>query len=241
VIVVLASRFDASAARLAERWRDRGARLLTPEGLSLRGWRHESNAPERCAAVFHNEVVPSRAIKGVLTRLSAVSEDDLPHIVLDERAYVSAEMTAFLLAWLSSLECRVLNRPTPTCLSGPSWRQEQWVHEAARGGFLIRPLHRVARRFKNEGAVVPSPEREQSACDELFHVTRIGDRLLGEVADEQTKSGLHRLAQATNVELLTATFARSGGSSVFVGASPWIDIDRPEVADAILECWDMEP
>ena len=239
MIVVLASRFDASAARLAEQWHARGARLLTPEGLSLRGWRHESGAPERCAAVLEQEVVPSRSIKGVLTRLLAVGEDELPHIVVDERPYVSAEMTAFLLAWLSSLECRVLNRPTPTCLSGPSWGQEQWVQEAARGGFSIRPLHRIAPRFAKASAVEPSAERKPPARDDFFHVTRVGARLLGEEIDEETKSRLHRLAEATKVELLTATFARNGGSSVFVGASPWIDIDRPEVTDAILECWEV--
>ena len=57
MIVVLASRFDVSAARLVERWRDRGARLVTPEGLSVPGWCHESGALDRSRAVLDGDVV----------------------------------------------------------------------------------------------------------------------------------------------------------------------------------------
>jgi hypothetical protein len=41
-------------------------------------------------------------------------------------------MKAFLLSWLSQLNCLVFNRPTPLCLSGPSWRPEQWTYAAAQ-------------------------------------------------------------------------------------------------------------
>ncbi len=60
-------------------------------------------------------------------------------------AYVSAEMTAFLLSWLSGLDCPILNRPTPNCLSGPGWRQEQWIHLAARLGIPVDPVQRYAK------------------------------------------------------------------------------------------------
>jgi len=237
VIVILASRFDASAARLAERWRDRGARLLTPEGLSVRGWCHESDAPGRSTAVLHGEVVPLRSIDGVLTRLSGVSEDELPHIVPSERAYVSSEMTAFLLAWLSSLAGRVLNRPTPVCLSGPNWGMEQWAHEAVRAGFRIRPVRRLARAFGNAETDVDHG-RAGPAQTDLQCVTLVGGRLFGGAIDENTERCALRLSQATNVELLTMTLAREGSSTAFISASPWVDVDRPEVADAILERWE---
>lgn len=237
---MLASRFDESAARLAARWRARGARLLTPEGLSVRGWCHESDAQHRSVAVIDGELVPVRSIEGVLTRLSAVSEEELPHIVVEERAYVSSEMTAFLLAWLSSLECPVLNRPTATSLSGPSWSQEKWAREAAGAGLPIRPVRRVARRFAAAGAVDASPECLQPAHGELHHVTVVAGRSFGSEVGEETKERARKVAEAANVELLTATFLCDGASAAFVGGSPWVDVDRPEVADAILERWEAE-
>lgn len=239
MIVVLASRFDASAARLAERWRDHGARLLTPEGLSVRGWCHESGALDRSMAVLQGEGVPLRLIDGVLTRLPGVSEDELPHIVPGERAYVSSEMTAFLVAWLSSLGGRVLNRPTPACLWGPNWGMEQWAHEAARAGFQIRPVRRLARAFGRTEMNVDLEGAEPAQAD-LHRVTLVGGRLFGDSIDENSEQCALRLSQATNVELLTMTLVREGSSTAFVGASPWVDVDRPEVADAIRERWEVE-
>lgn len=37
-----------------------------------------------------------------------------------ERDYAGAELTAFTLSWLAALPGAVRNRPTPTCLAGPS-------------------------------------------------------------------------------------------------------------------------
>ena len=58
----------------------------------------------------------------------------------DER--VAAEAMAFLASWLYGLTSPVLNRPTPVCLMGPNWRQEQWVHAAAQIGIPIHPIYR---------------------------------------------------------------------------------------------------
>jgi hypothetical protein len=38
----------------------------------------------------------------------------------DERDYAGAEMTAFALSWLAAVPGEVRNRPSPTCLAGPS-------------------------------------------------------------------------------------------------------------------------
>jgi hypothetical protein len=55
-------------------------------------------------------------------------------------------MKAFLLSWLSQLNCLVLNRPTPLCLSGPSWRPEQWTYAAAQLGIPVQPLRTLTGR-----------------------------------------------------------------------------------------------
>ena len=73
----------------------------------------------------------------MLTRVPAVFEDELTDIMFSDRSYVAAEMTAFLLFWLSRLRCPVLNEPTATCLAGRYWRREQWIDQAARAGIAV--------------------------------------------------------------------------------------------------------
>ena len=109
-----------------------GVRILTCEDLSAPGWRHRLGGAS--TAVIGGETVPAAGIRGVLIRRSHMLEWEPEHIVPGDRAYVAAEMTAFLRSWLSGLGCPVLNRPAPTCLSGPGWCREQWVQTAARLG-----------------------------------------------------------------------------------------------------------
>ena len=147
MLVILANCGNRSAELLAERWSHLGARLLTPSDLSLEGWRVAYGTDDRrldrwSTAVVGGEVVPTDQITGVLTRLPAVFEHELMTVVPEDRAYVAAEMTAFLLAWLTQLPCPVLNRPTATGLSGPNWRRERWVAVAAQLGIPARSVRR---------------------------------------------------------------------------------------------------
>jgi hypothetical protein len=242
VIVVLASRFDTQAVWLAERWRHRGACLLTCEDLSRPGWRHESAAPARSTAVLEGRVIPVESIGGVLTRLYAVTEDELPHIVPEERAYVAAEMTAFLLAWLSSLRCTVLNRPTPSSLCGPNWSAERWLSEGARAGLQIEPLRRVLPPYvpAARGEALPidlNPSNGGAAAASAF--TFVGQRHWSTKDNEALEPSLladvRRLADAAQVELLTASFVGRPGSRRLASAVPWVEPTHPEVADALLE------
>ena len=83
--VVIASRDDAAAARFAA-----GAgslvRMMTPADLSQRGWSLHLPGTGPSTAVIAGEPVASRTIAGVLTRLPAVTEHDLPHIIAADRA-----------------------------------------------------------------------------------------------------------------------------------------------------------
>lgn len=51
-------------------------------------------------------------------------------------------MTAFLIAFVLALRCRVLNRPSANGLSGPAWRPEQWIRAAAKAGIPVQPRQR---------------------------------------------------------------------------------------------------
>jgi len=219
VLVVVASRLDEGARMLANRSAD--IRVLTCEDLSVPGWRHR---PGRTStAVIGGEMVPATAIRGVLTRRSRVLEWELERIVPGDRAYVAAEMTAFLHSWLSGLGCPMLNRPVPTCLSGPGWCREQWVRTAARLGIPVRPVR--WRLWASDCA----PED-----DPAFTATVVGDRCLG-AADRASAAWALRLARVAGVDLLAVRFGEAKAGFDLLGADPWPDVSSPEVADAILE------
>jgi hypothetical protein len=217
VLVVVASRLDVGARALVDRWTE--VRVLTCEDLSVAGWRHRPG--ETSTAVIGGEIVPAAEIEGVLIRRSRVLEWEPDYISPKDRAYVAAEMTAFLRSWLSGLGCPVLNRPVPTCLSGPGWCREQWVQTAARLGIPVRPV-----RWRLE-APTDAPEA-------AFTATVVGDRWLGAV-DARSAVWASRLAGAAGVDLLVARFGESESGFELLDADPWPDVSSPEVADAILE------
>jgi len=111
MLVVVASHYDEAARSLVDRWANQEARLLTCEDLSVVGWRYSMSGKDEVSsslldstAVVDGQVVGVEEISGVLTRLPCVFEQELLHIVPDDRAYIASEMNAFLISWLSELE-----------------------------------------------------------------------------------------------------------------------------------------
>ncbi|MGB8506840.1 MAG: hypothetical protein WCD76_00410 [Pyrinomonadaceae bacterium] len=226
MIVILASRQDAVARLLAARWAHEGAELLTPEGLSVEGWRHYVATDGDEAAVIGGRRVATCDIEGVVSRLWGIGENDLPHIVAEDRSYISMEMTAFLTSWLSSLRCPVLNRPLPMSLAGPNWRREEWIHRAARLGIPVRPLQRRS--------TPDAPLAQDSRPENLNAVTVAGNACPG-TADETLKVHALRLARSVGASLLNVHFDGDTADAAFVSADVWPDVSAPLVADAILE------
>ena len=199
--------------------------LLTCEDLSVPGWRHYVAAAGTSVAVIDGREVAVEEITGVVTCLPNVSELELLHIVPSDRAYVAAEMSAFLLSWLSALSCPVLNRPSPTCLSGPYWRPEQWARLASEVGMRVQPVH---RRVALDIVCQRPPSRTGVT------VTVIGERCLGQ-AHTATLAAASRLARAAGVELLTVRVSGPEPGATFLGADPWPDLTCQETADVLLE------
>jgi hypothetical protein len=167
----------------------------------------------------------TRDICGVLIRLPLVVEQDLDFIVPADRAYVAAEMTAFLRFWLWGLKCPMLNRLTSNSLSGPCWRHEQWVHTAARLGIPITATRRHVVFSR------PPPGRENPPF-ESYGVTIVGQRHVGQVHPTLAKQA-RSLADAAEVDLLDVHFSGPEAGSVFVRANPWPNLDSDDVAEAI--------
>lgn len=226
MIVVLASRCDVVAQNFVAERRDEGVRLLCPEDLTQPGWRHRLADSEDGTFVTEGTIAPTRDVAGVLTRLGYVSEAELTRIAPSERTYVATEISMLLLSWLSDLSCPVLNRPTPDCLSGPSWRREKWVHVAHRLGVPVDPLRRRIR---------PGDQSVESDADsrEALGVTIVGDKHVGSTRPELVQYA-RALAAAARVEMLVVRFTREGAGFSFDEASFWPDLDNEDVADAVM-------
>jgi hypothetical protein len=228
--LVVANRWNATARDFAQRYREHGVRLLTPEDLSRAGWVYSfGSRGDHSQALVDDRVISSEKIGGVLTRLSCVNEQDLPQIVSTDRAYVAAEMNGFLLAWLSTLPCPVLNRPTPGCLSGCSWHHEQWVHAASQLGMPVEKIHqRIDTRHRN-GLTKRTSDSERSGVT----VSMVGSQCFGgssPILFHQTRA----LARVAGVDLLAVQFAGPNPGSAFVRASLWPDITEERIGHAVL-------
>jgi hypothetical protein len=222
MIVIVASRWNKATRTLASRWSSQEVGVLVPRDLSVAGWRQQLSTPDCGSIVVEGKVLAQSEITGVLTLLPCVSEQDLPHIVPADRSFVASEMNAFLLFWLSSLQCPVLNRPTPMCLSGPSWSKEYWVHRAAQAGLPVRPVHRCSSAAKPD------------ICSPAATVTVVGKHTFGEAAPQ-----LHHyarcLADAANVQLLSVQFSAPSDDAQLIGADLFPDLADDVLADAIME------
>jgi hypothetical protein len=183
---------------------------MTPGDLQRPGWRHEPARPLAGTAVAGGQPLAVASITGVCSLLSCVLDTDVPSIRPEDRTYVAAEMTAFLCAWLSSLPCPVLNRPSPSCLCGPPWGPERWLHAAVQAALPARA----------------APRRETTA------VTVVGHRAFGAAAAAQCELAL-RLAEFSGVPLLRVLLAGPASAPVVAGADVWVDVQGDGVADAI--------
>jgi len=225
VIVVFASRYDAGARLLTARWARHGAQLLTCDDLSAAGWLYSLSDQAAGTAVIGGRVVPMDHIRGVVTRLPWVTERELSGIAPGDRCYIAAEMSAFLVAWLSGLACPVLNRPTATCLIGPALRREQWIGVAREVGIRTVPETRCVRLGDAAAAVRPL-----AACI----VWVVGGQCLGDAAPVLLQQS-RKLAAAAGVAMLGVCFSAAGPDAAMVETLTYPDLDREDLTDAMLD------
>lgn len=248
MILVVASRVDDVAERLLSALPDDAA-LLTSVDLSQPAW---SVRPREASSSFvaGGQKLESARVRGVVGMLPSIFEQELVDIAPDDRAYVAAEMTAFLVYWLSTLDCPKLNRPTAGCLSGPNWRPERWVVEAAGAGLKVEPLRRGTRTPDvpgsqvTRGSVASSQAAGRRAASiaetadgidstrRFAKVTVVGDVCLG-AADAPLQHQARALASATGFGLLEVEFVDSGDGFRFRGAEPFPEMSQPGMGEAV--------
>ena len=168
-------------------------------------------------------------INGVLIRRPCIFEQELIHVSSADRTYVGAEMNAFLISWLSSMTCPVINRPTALSLSGPNWRPEQWVHTVALLGIPVSPIKKSCSLTENERSVTTA------TCfhKEVEKVTVVGKEYFGDV-EEAIGDQATKLAYVSGTELLEVQFSGSKDGSCFLSANTCPDLDNNDIADAVL-------
>jgi hypothetical protein len=214
-VVVLAAPDDAAAQAYAGRLD--GAVLVVPGDLSRRGWTYVPDPTGRTGAAG-DATFGADQLVAVVTRLTVVLPDHLPHVAAKHRDYVAAEQTAFLRAWLAGLTCRVVNPPTSTCLFGPLLTPHEWVRVCGRLAVPARPARSDVPAEGPPHRPVAGP-RVSVWCDHAVPDGPCSPALLTRAV---------RLASALRVSWLGVTFA---------GTEPHAEValvdSFPDVADPV--------
>jgi len=221
MLLIFANEADHKAKTLVESWRDYNARLLTIQDLSKPGWSHDK-CQGKPSFVAEGEQINLDQVHGIFSRVRCVTEEDLGHIVEEDRLYVINEMTAFILDWLCRAPFTVLNRPTVGSLIGAAYSHERWLSLASKTGLKLNCSHKTY------------PPQDKKDWPSIIPVTVIGSRWFGDVDDELGQQAV-KLAKAVPIELLTVMFDDADATASFVSADPMIDIEQPQIAEALLE------
>ena len=146
MIVVVGSRHDNVSRSIVEALPS--AALCSAEDLTRPGWIWALSSPEANRWVVDGKVVDDSEVTGVLVRRSCVYPEELVATHRDDREYLAAESTAFLVFVLSQTGARVANPVADGALGDDAVRPERWMPAAAGLGVRPAPL-----RLKAGGAV----------------------------------------------------------------------------------------
>jgi len=224
VILVLGRAGDPTVERLRTQAPD-CVRHVAPADLTRPGWRQVPGDPGAAVAVAGGTRVPAAEVAAVVVRLHAIEAFDLPHIDPDDRRYVAAEATAFLIAWLAQSRALRVNPPAPTSLCGPGFGPGWWARQAASAGVEVWPARDVIALGRG-GVPAGLPAVGEAA-------TVVGGQVLGSRVPDVV-GGARRLAAAVRLPLLRVQFLRGrAGGWAFAGADACPPLDE-ESAAAVL-------
>ncbi|MDQ4130319.1 MAG: hypothetical protein M3133_04910, partial [Actinomycetota bacterium] len=142
-------------------------------------------------------------VRGVLNRLASVPLECLARVALTDREYASQEVHALLMSWLAAFRCPVLNRPTPSGLSGPWLHQSEWSSLAVRAGLPAAPYAQTSRDSPVQLDAVGRTLPARAARRALLVV---GEDVVGPAAPEEIVFGCRRLGELAGTDLLGVEF-----------------------------------
>lgn len=141
-------------------------------------------------------------ISGVISTISHFLPQEFYYIEPEDRAYVCAELGAFMIYFLSELRCRKLNPQTARRLSGLGMHWIEWSRAAEARGVPVLPA-----RLRN-GTPVAGPDSRELR---YLRATIIGDSIVGDNAPESIAGHMRALSGAFSMPYLSCLFASPGG------------------------------
>jgi hypothetical protein len=193
VVVVVGSRHDSVARRIVEVM---PAALCSAEDLTQPGWVWPLACSEPARWVIGGRVVDDDEVSGVLVRRSCVYPEELVTTHPQDREYLAAESTAFLVFLLSRTRGRVVNPVADGALGDDAVRPERWMPMAADAGLTVAPLR---MRSGSEFAVPSGGTAAEVVGNETF-----GD------APAHLRAAAVKLAAALGMVYATFVFDEDG-------------------------------
>ncbi len=214
--VILADRTDPTAWWAKQGLAAHGlesVELLTVEELAgATRWVHTvaSDGAWFEARLPDGRVLHSEDLAGALNRIRHLPATVVAPIEPSDRDYVTQELHAFFLSWITAIHGPVLNRATPQGLGG-SWRHpSEWARLAGLCGLPHRTYH--------SGDHLDGLPHPLAGSGPLAIV--IGDRVVGDQLAADLEAGCVALARRARTPLLGIRFAWAPEGLEFVGADP---------------------
>ena len=134
---------------------------------------------------INGRAVPVGEITGVITTISSFIPEEFYYIEPADRKYVCAELSAFFIYFLSQLDCKKINPPTPRSFSGPNLHRIEWIKKASAANIPIWPVSMI--NSKNANA-----EAEKNLKPAVHTFSVLGGKIIG----AQQPDLLHKYAMA---------------------------------------------
>jgi hypothetical protein len=220
-IWVVAAAGDPAAGRLLEQWPPGVARAMTPATIAACAWQWSLGADGTVAWQVRDALGAPPGVRGIVNLLEQVRPCDLPQFQPAERSYVAAELTAFLHAWLHTLDCRKLNPPSLSTLNG-ELSELTWRAQAMRCGMLVTA-------YSTDDGLCASSEQP---ADATITVSVIGRRTVG-MRHARLLDAALALRECTRLPMLQLTCRDTPEGLVFCRATVRPDFSDETVSDAV--------
>jgi hypothetical protein len=204
--------------------------VVTSESLSFarrRSHRVSDAGTSVALELADGTTVDGNGLTGVLNRLMGPPDLAWHRAGGRERDYATAELHAFTLSWLSALPCPVRNRPTPSCLTGPTPHPFLAVSAAAEAGLACAPV-RMGTGAGADPAQAVSAAAFGAAGPDSYHcqVVCLDGHDVTDASPPWVRDALPKLAALLGLEesLVGVDFVVGGGQWWFAGTTPMPDL-----------------
>lgn len=137
MIVVVGSRHDPVAKMLVDAWP--AARQCSAEDFTRPGWAWRRDNDTR-RWVIDGITVDDAEVSGVFVRRSMVYPEEFMMTHPDDRGYLAAETSAFLVFVLSCTSAVVVNPVVDGAFGDEVLVPERWIPEATASGVTVAPV-----------------------------------------------------------------------------------------------------